>query len=64
MIKLCLEGAYCKECPAFKCECVEDAAVLYDGTRLRTDFFIKCENREQCRLIHDHVLRNKKGESK
>ena len=61
MIKLCLEGEYCQECPAFKCECVEET-IYGDGRFMIRDFYIKCENRKQCQLIHDHVLRNKRSD--
>ena len=64
MIKLCLEGDYCQECPAFVCECEEETSLWLQGVSCRADFYIKCANRKQCRLIHDFVLQNKKDETK
>ena len=62
MIKLCLEGDYCQECPAFTCVCEVVDLKSPDGTLFNRDSYIKCANREQCRLIHDFVLLNKKTE--
>lgn len=61
MIRLFLEGDYCHECPAFKCECTDET--IYIGkTAHAPQFHIQCANRDQCRLIHDFVLKNNKDE--
>ena len=57
MIKLCLEGDYCQECPSFECEC--ESVDFYISVK---DFYIKCANREKCRRIHDFVLLLKQTE--
>lgn len=69
MIKLFLEGDYCQECHAFEADVEVDEIKKYDyvyesEVTVQKNFRIKCAYREQCRLIHDHVLRNMRGNEK